>query len=205
MKVTYFDKQLKKGEKDINFGDKTPSINLILQNLRVSLFNSRKARAVTKTKAEVRGGGKKPWRQKGTGRARTGSIRNPHWVGGGVSHGPRNINWSLSMSKNMAKRAFKDLFKVKAEQEQLNIVNFDSFTAPKSKDLRILLKSVLETNADKSITIIVNKEESLVKSASNFANIKTFDINSLSIKDVASSENVIISEKALSNLEERLK
>ncbi len=202
MKISYFDKKLNKSDKELNLDASKVNLNLVLQNLRVLFFNSRTAMAVTKTKAEVSGGGKKPWRQKGTGRARTGSIRNPHWVGGGVSHGPRNVNWNISMSKKMAKKAFRDALAIKATNKTLNIVEFD-FKAPKTKELTTILNTVnLEKNA--TTAVILNKEANVEKSAANLKKVYTVDVNSLNVKDIVSAKNVIISEKALSVLSERL-
>lgn len=205
MKINFFDKKLNKTAKDLNFSIKAPNENLILHALRVLFFNERKARAVTKTKAEVRGGGKKPWRQKGTGRARTGSTRNPHWVGGGVSHGPRNINWTLSISKVMGKKAFVSAVFLKASQKQIDIVDFPELKSPKCKEVKQIFNTVLADDAKKTILLITNNDEFLLKSVRNLKNVKSASSSEVNTKDIVTANRIIITQNALSKFEERVK
>src|SRR3990167_3847268 len=132
---------------DAIFGLK-PKINLIHQAVVAQTANGRKVLAHTKDRSEVRGGGKKPWRQKGLGRARHGSIRSPIWSGGGVTHGPRKEkNYAKKINKKMAKKAFYTVLSAKARDNEIIVLDDLKFAEPKTK-LAAEMFSKFEKNKD---------------------------------------------------------
>lgn len=206
MKISFFDAKLNKSQKEVKLGIEAEKPSIVLQSIRVALFNGRKARAVTKTKAMVSGGGKKPWRQKGTGRARTGSTRNPHWVGGGVAHGPQNINWSLNIPKTFKKIAFKSALLKKINDQNIYFVDFSSIKEVKTKSAKNILNTVV---GDKFLTeptlVVTNKEDNIVKSFNNLKNVKTVSANVVSTKDIVGASKILISSNSEKVFLERVK
>lgn len=157
----------------------------------------------SKTRAEVSGGGKKPWRQKGTGRARHGSTRSPIWVGGGVAHGPKKEkNFNLKVNKKVRNLAYKSAWVQQVE----NIVVLDKleFESPSTKDFKILLKN-LKIDNEKRILFIANKEHLNVwKSARNIANLLTTTQDYLLVEDIVLANKILITKEILSKIQERL-
>lgn len=193
-------------EKDIelDFSEisiKESSNESILQTLRVMFANLRMARAVTQGKGSVRGGGRKPYRQKGTGRARQGSIRNPHFVGGGVAHGPRVRNWSLKISKKVSKNVFCHLLHKKITQNKVFVINDEKyFKVPSVKKFLDLL----EKNQPKNLIVVAPKESMLSKSARNLDHVSIKSIYSLSPFDILKSDIIILSTLVVPTLQKRL-
>jgi len=162
--------------------------------------NSRQVLAHTKTRAEVRGGGKKPWKQKGTGRARHGSSRSPIWVGGGITFGPRNDrNYSLSVNKKMKKKAMAMVLSEKVANNQLIIVDSLSLPEIKTKLLNNALNA-LPVNKAKTIIAMNKNDENVVKSARNLPKVMTLPAASLNVVDVMSHPYLLIEEAALETL-----
>ncbi len=162
--------------------------------------NSRQVLAHTKTRAEVRGGGKKPWKQKGTGRARHGSSRSPIWVGGGITFGPRNDrNYSLSVNKKMKKKAMAMVLSEKVANNQLIIVDSLSLPEIKTKLLNNALNA-LPVNKAKTIIAMNKNDENVVKSARNLPKVMTLPAASLNVVDVMSHPYLLVEEAALETL-----
>lgn len=162
--------------------------------------NSRQVLAHTKTRAEVRGGGKKPWKQKGTGRARHGSSRSPIWVGGGITFGPRNDrNYSLSINKKMKKKAMAMVLSEKVANNQLIIVDSLSLPEIKTKLLHNAL-NVLPVNKAKTIIAMNKNDENVIKSARNLPKVMTLPAAALNVVDVMSHPYLLIEEAALETL-----
>ena len=126
--------------------------NLLLQYIRVFLANKRQGTSSTKTRGEVSGGGKKPWKQKGTGRARHGSSRSPIWAGGGISHGPKPVDWSLSLPKKMKKLSMISALSSKTQASALKIVQDFNFDSPKTKQMEDFMANTSLT--DKTLLIL---------------------------------------------------
>ena len=193
----------KKGAVEISdkmFGAK---VNDELMRLCVvrQLSNARQANAHTKTRAEVRGGGKKPWRQKGTGRARFGSTRNPIWKGGGVAFGPRNVrNYEKMMPKKARRLALFSGLSQKASGKAIFALDKFDVKAPKTKDFTALLSKL---PAGRSLLVVLaEKNINLEKSAKNIPNVKTILVNFLNLHDLLKYEKVMFMEPALKKAEE---
>lgn len=170
--------------------------DLVLQYLRYQTFNSRFPWAHTKIRAEVRGGGKKPWKQKGTGRARHGSIRSPQWKGGGVVFGPRNtINWKLKMPTNMRRKALLTLLSDKIRNNDVKVIlNLNDITQIKTKFAVNILKN-LNVHNKKVLIIFNNKNINVEKSFLNIQNVKTLLVQYINPKDLM-YYNVILLDKS---------
>jgi len=161
--------------------------------------NLRRPWAHTKTRDEVSGGGKKPWRQKGTGRARHGSTRSPIWVGGGVSHGPRNDkDYSQKINKKMKKGAFYSVLSRKVSDDQLKVVDGITAKSGKTKALNTLLLGFYNTKEVPS-TLIVSKAQGveLVLAAQNLPKVKVVTPDVLSILDLLNYETVLIEKESV--------
>ncbi|QGS52372.1 50S ribosomal protein L4 [Spiroplasma tabanidicola] len=156
----------------------------------------------TKTRAEVRGGGRKPWRQKGTGRARQGSIRAPQWRGGGIAFGPTpNINYKKAVNRKVRQLAIRSALSLKAREENLVILDKFAFSKPSTKEMLSVMKNV---KIDNQKTLIVTKEheEVVVKSAGNIPGVKTLDFQKMNIFDLLNASKLVLTEDAVNRIEE---
>ena len=163
------------------------------------LANQRQGTQSTKTRAEVRGGGRKPWRQKGTGRARQGSIRAPHFVGGGVTFAPKPRDYSYKMPKKMKRLAMKSVLTSKLQNNEIIIVNEIKLDAPKTKDMVKFLQAI---NADKKALIVLGENDfNVVKSASNIPTVQTTSANTLNVYDILKYNSFILTEDAIKKIE----
>lgn len=166
--------------------------------------NARINLAHTKTRGEVRGGGRKPWAQKGTGRARFGSIRNPIWRGGGITFGPRGTeNYSRKLGKAAKQTALKQALSLAAKDDQLVILDtFDCETGKVKPTLQLLQKMGM---SDKRVLLVVSVNDELVqRSTRNLSGVKAVAAQSLGVNDILNSEYVVLTKKALEQLESRL-
>ncbi|MDP2684095.1 MAG: 50S ribosomal protein L4 [bacterium] len=182
------------------FGIKV-KLELVQQAIRTQEANSRQVIAHTKGRADVRGGGKKPWRQKGTGRARHGSIRSPLWKGGGVTFGPRNDrNYSLKMNKKARRKALLMLLSDKLTHKKIVVLDKMELAGIKTKDFMAVINKL---PIKKSILVVLPKsDKNIIKSASNVPKIKTINANSLNVIDVVKSNNLLILQDSLKVIEE---
>ncbi|RJQ35603.1 50S ribosomal protein L4 [Candidatus Parcubacteria bacterium] len=164
--------------------------------------NAREVLAHTKGRSEVRGGGKKPWNQKGTGRARHGSIRSPLWVGGGITFGPTSArNFSVKINKKLKKKVLTMVLSDKVASDRLILV--DSYQLPEGKTKS--LKNVLDKFPSKGkSTLIVtkNSEENIVRAAKNMTKVGTIGYNSLNILDILKNEYLFINKDLLNKVKE---
>lgn len=178
------------------------NIPLLHQAMLMYQANKRSGTASTKDRSEVRGGGKKPWRQKGTGRARVSSIRNPIWRGGGVAFGPRPRDYSFSLPAKMKKLALKSCLSSKLEEGQVVVIDKIELDQPKTK----LFKAVLDSLKVKGgALVILNKIDDNVKKASrNIPSVTVRTLKDFNMMDVLGHESVVITEPALKNLTKRL-
>lgn len=183
------------------FGQKVNE-GLIYQVVRAEMANTRLGAAKTKTRAEVSGGGAKPWRQKGTGRARAGSIRSPLFVGGGTVFGPRPRNYELKVPRKMRKAALKSALSAKAKDKEIIVVDKLAFKEPKTKEAQ---EVITKLKVDKKSTILVEKaDENVTKSFRNLPNTKVISLDQLSSYAVLDNKVLIITKDALSKLTEVL-
>jgi large subunit ribosomal protein L4 len=169
---------------------------LIQQAVRTQLANKRIVLAHTKTRAEVRGGGKKPWKQKGTGRARHGSIRSPIWKGGGVTFGPRkDRNFSLKMNKKAKRQALFMTLSDKAEGKKVIVLDQLAMPVVKTKSfLSILSKLPIKGSI---LVILPKSDQKIIKSVRNLPFAKTISADSLNIYDVIGHEFLLLPKESL--------
>ncbi|MFT9494174.1 50S ribosomal protein L4 [Anaerosolibacter sp.] len=164
------------------------------------LANQRQGTQSAKTRAEVRGGGRKPWKQKGTGRARQGSIRSPQWVGGGVVFAPKPRDYRYALPKKVKRLAMKSALSSKVQSENIIVVEALDMNAPKTKDMANILKNL---NVEKKALIVMSdKNDNVVKSASNLPGITTTLVTTLNVYDILNHEKFIITKDAVHKVEE---
>ncbi len=174
--------------------------NLMHQALVRQLANARLGTHKTKGRSEVRGGGAKPWRQKGTGRARQGSRRAPNWVGGGIVFGPRPRKYTKDMPRKMRRAALRSALSVKANAEQLLVVDNLSVETPKTKVIVDILNA-LEVNEQSVLIVLPEKDAPLQRSANNLPKVKTLLANYLNIRDLLGYDTVIMPKGAIEYIE----
>jgi large subunit ribosomal protein L4 len=161
--------------------------------------NKRQGTASTKTKGEVAGGGRKPWTQKHTGRARAGSIRSPLWKGGGVSHGPKPRDYSFSIPKKARRLALYTALSAKARDNELVVIDDLNFNIPKTKQMVGILKALNIDNS--SCLIVVSKtNETVWKSARNIPSVKVMTSTELNAYEVLKPKKVLLTKEALSSI-----
>jgi len=164
------------------------------------LANKRQGTQSTKTRSEVRGGGRKPWRQKGTGRARQGSIRAPQWIKGGIALGPKPRSYRYTLPKKVRRLALKSALSSKVESNKLIVLEDLKFDQIKTKQMVKVLKNLkLNNNA---LIVMENKNENVEKSARNIPGIKTALVNTINVYDILKYENFIITKDAVRKVEE---
>ena len=193
----------KKGSLDVSDAMFKVVVNDELIRLSVirQLANRRQASAHVKTRAEVRGGGKKPWRQKGTGRARFGSSRNPIWRGGGIAFGPRNVlNFSIEMPKKARRSALFSCLSQKAADSKVFALDSYKVDNPKTKDFAAMVKKL--PSGRNLLIVLEKKDEVIEKSASNLPNVKTILVDYLNPHDLLSHDNIMFMEPSLKKAEE---
>lgn len=178
------------------------SEHAVYEVVKNQLANKRQGTQSAKTRAEVRGGGKKPFRQKGTGRARQGSIRSPQWVGGGVVFGPTPRSYSYKLPRKVRRLALTSVLSQKVQEDKLTVVEALTFDQPKTK----LFKEVLANlKADtKTLVVLEGDNETAYLSARNIPNVKVIDDYNVNVLDVVDADRVVITKAALSTVEEAL-
>ena len=164
------------------------------------LANQRQGTQSTKTRAEVRGGGRKPWRQKGTGRARQGSIRAPQWIKGGIALGPKPRSYKYTVNKKERRLAIKSLLSSKVLENELTVVDALAFDEIKTKQMVSALTSLkLE---GKTLILLSEKNENVQKSARNIEGVKTLLVNTINVYDLLKYKNLVITLDTVKKLEE---
>ena len=164
------------------------------------LANQRQGTQSTKTRAEVRGGGKKPWRQKGTGRARQGSIRAPHWVGGGIALGPKPRSYKYKVNKKERRLAIKSVLSSKVLENELVVVDKIDFKEIKTKNMVNALGNLKVSG--KTLILLPEKNENVQKSARNIEGVKTSLVNTINVYDLLKYTNLVITLDTVKKLEE---
>ena len=163
------------------------------------LANQRQGTGSTKTRAEVRGGGRKPWRQKGTGRARQGSIRAPQWMKGGIALGPKPRSYKYAIPKKMRKLALKSVLTSKVEEKELIVVDKLELKEIKTKEMVKVLNNL---NTKKALIVLSEKNLNVQASARNIENVKTTLVNTINVFDLLKYDNLVETEDAIKKLEE---
>lgn len=174
--------------------------SLVAQAIRVRLINARTGTAHTKTRAEVRGGGRKPWRQKGTGRARHGSTRSPIWTGGGITFGPRAHKPSATMPTSMRRSALFSALTDKLQNKGLMVVNTFELKQPKTQLVNKIFQD-LDVNSS-ALIVVPAKDEALIKATRNLPNVKVMVAPVLHPYEILKHQTVIILKDSLSVMED---
>ena len=167
----------------------------------MQLNNRRAGTAATKSKGLVRGGGKKPWRQKGTGRARAGSIRSPLWVGGGTIFGPQPRDYSFRMPRKARKEALLSALSLKNRDGKIIVVDKLELEEAKTK---LMVKALAELKVTSALIVIPQPDEKIERSSRNIPAVKVLRVEGLNVYDLLRYEHLILTEGALKLLEERL-
>ncbi len=187
----------KSGSVDLNediFGQE-PNMSLMHQVVNAQLAARRQGTHSTKTRAEVRGGGAKPWRQKGTGRARAGSIRAPHWIGGGVAHGPKPRSYAQRTNKKMIAGALKSALSDRAASDSIIVVDSWGFDGPRTKDAKAALAALgVEGRA---LVVVDRDDDAAWKSFRNLPGVHLLSPGQLNAYDVLCSDVVIFTQDSL--------
>ena len=163
------------------------------------LANQRQGTQSTKTCTEVRGCGRKPWRQKGTGRARQGSIRAPQWTGGGVALGPKPRSYRFSVNKKLRRLALKSALSTKVAENEIIVIDELKLDSFKTKEMAAILKAF---EADNALVVTAGKDDNVVRSAANIPGIETSMAENLNVYDVLKHSKFIVTKDAVSKIEE---
>ncbi len=174
--------------------------SVIHQAVVQRLANERQGTKSTLTRSEVRGGGAKPWRQKGTGRARQGSIRSPQWVKGGVVFAPKSRDFSKKMNAKAKAVALLSALSQKIRDEEVIFVDEIKVAAPKTKEMAAFLKAF---NLEKSVLLVMdNNDEAVLRASANIEKISTIAANQINTYDVVKNAKLVISKQAVQQIEE---
>ena len=176
-------------------------INEHLVHLAVvrQLANKRQGTQKAKTRSEVRGGGRKPWRQKGTGHARQGSIRAPQWTGGGVVFAPVPRDYEVKMNKKERRAALKSALTSKVQDNKLVVVDSLTLAEAKTKEMQKVLTNL---KADKTLVITAADDQNVAISARNIADVQTATVNTMNVYDVMKHNTVVVTKDAVASIEE---
>ena len=176
-------------------------INEHLVHLAVvrQLANNRQGTQKAKTRSEVRGGGRKPWRQKGTGHARQGSIRAPQWTGGGVVFAPVPRDYEVKMNKKERRAALKSALTSKVQDNKLVVVDSLALAEVKTKEMQKVLTNL---KADKALVVTADDDQKVVLSARNIADVQTATVNTINVYDVMKHNTVVVTKDAVASIEE---
>ncbi len=165
------------------------------------LANQRQGTQSTLTRTEVRGGGRKPWRQKGTGHARQGSIRAPQWVHGGIALGPKPRDYSYSINKKEKRLALKSALSSKVVDNDIIVLDAIKLDEFKTKAVVEMLKS-LNAEGKKALIVLNGVDKKIIKSAANIPGVKTTQVNTLNVYDILNYDKFIVVEDAVKKIEE---
>ena len=177
-----------------------PNENIVHSVLVNYLANQRQGTQSTKTRAEVRGGGRKPWRQKGTGRARQGSIRAPQWIKGGIALGPKPRSYSYRINKKEKQLAIKSLLSAKVLDNELTVVDKLEVKEPKTN---VMVKALTSLKVEgKTLIILADKNENVVLSSRNIKGVKTIELNTINVFDLLNCNKLVLPLDTVKKLEE---
>lgn len=178
--------------------------DLLHQVVVMSLANKRAGTASTKDRSDVRGGGKKPWRQKGTGRARAGSIRSPLWRGGGIVFGPHPKDYSYSLSKKIRRKALIHALASKIQEKNLIVLDDFKIDKPKTKKMIEILKK-LNILGEKNLLVVKLLDETIKMAGRNLAALKLMNVKDLNAYEILNTTKVILTKEAFLEIEREAK
>ena len=173
--------------------------HLVHQAVVLYLANQRQGTQKAKTRSEVSGGGRKPWRQKGTGHARQGSTRSPQWTGGGVVFAPVPRDYSFKMNKKEKRAALKSVLTAKVQENKFKFIDEHKFDEIKKKNMKQVLDNL---NVNKALIVVGEEGENVVKSARNIADIQTASPSTINVYDILKYDTVIITKSSVEAIEE---
>jgi large subunit ribosomal protein L4 len=174
-----------------------PNVPVMHQAYVRQMANARQGTHDTKTRGEVRGGGRKPWRQKGTGRARQGSIRSPQWKGGGVVWGPHPRKYTQAMPKKMRRLAIRSVLSVKQRDQQLVVVDGLNSVEPRTREMRQVLAKLPNGEARSTLILVAGDNESIRRGASNLVKVKVLSAGYVNMRDVLTHERLLVTREAV--------
>ncbi|PJZ45448.1 50S ribosomal protein L4 [Leptospira brenneri] len=177
------------------------SLGAIYDAVKAENANNRQGTHSTKDRSEVRGGGIKPWAQKGTGRARQGSIRAPHFVGGGIIHGPKPRDYSSNLSRSVKKKAVLSILNKKAEENRIAIIEDVEPSSYSTKSIYNILKNMEIAEKGNVGFVVAGENQFLKKSTRNIENLKYVNSKRVVCRDILYNNNLVISESALKELQ----
>ncbi|HCX61126.1 MAG TPA: 50S ribosomal protein L4 [Clostridiales bacterium] len=202
-KVALYDiKGSQVGEIELNdsvFGVEV-NTHVMYEAVKNYLANQRQGTQSAKTRADVRGGGRKPWRQKGTGRARQGSIRSPQWKGGGVVFAPKPRDYSYSIPKKVKRLALKSALSSKVQDQEIIVIDSLALEQAKTKEMVKVLQN-LKANK-KTLIVIPERDETVVRAAANIPGVKTAYVNTINVYDILNCDSFLITKEAVNKVEE---
>ena len=189
--------------KEITLNEKVfgiePNENVVHSVIVNYLANQRQGTQSTKTRAEVSGGGRKPWRQKGTGRARQGSIRAPQWIKGGIALGPKPRSYSYKINKKEKQLALKSVLSAKVTEKELVVIDKLQLKEIKTAEMAKILNAIKVENA---LIILPVKDEIIVRSTNNIKGIETSSVDRMNSYEILKHKNLVITEDAVKKIEE---
>lgn len=171
-----------------------PNEHIVTEAVNLQRAATRQGTHAVKTRSQVRGGGRKPWRQKGTGQARHGSIRSPLWVGGGVTFGPQPRKYGYNMPKKTRRIAIKSALSLKAQADSVLVLEELALDAPKTKEFVSVLDA-LNVN-EKALVVLAEKDENVARSASNLQGVKVITVDQLNVLDLLMHDKLILTKDA---------
>ncbi|MCI1931300.1 MAG: 50S ribosomal protein L4 [Clostridia bacterium] len=163
------------------------------------LANQRQGTQSTKTRAEVSGGGRKPWRQKGTGRARQGSIRSPQWKGGGVVFAPKPRDYTMRLNKKLKRLALKSALSTKVAEEKIIVLDELTLSEVKTKEMANVLANI---NAGKALVVMDGSNTNVILSARNIPEVKTAAVNTINVYDILKYNTLVLTKDAVAKIQE---
>ncbi len=179
-----------------------PNTHVLHDAVVMQLASRRQGTHAVKNRSAVRGGGRKPWRQKGTGRARQGSIRSPQWVGGGVVFGPTPRSYAYKLPKKVRRLALKSALSTKVQDESITVLETLALDVPKTKEM---IKILAALNINEKVLIVTNeKDEVVLKSANNLPNVKVQYASQINTLDILAHDKLIITKDAAESIGEVL-
>ena len=179
---------------------------LVHESVRAELNARRKGTASTKTRAEARGGGAKPWRQKGTGRARAGSSRSPIWTGGGITFGPKPRNYTFKVNRKERRAALRSALSVHAERGTIAVLDPEPFTAPSTKQAAELIESWPARPNGGSVLVVLNEDQvDVALSFRNLPRVSVLPASDVGVADLVGAASLLFTEDALDELTRRAK
>ncbi len=189
------------GSMELNDSIFAVEVNEHLMHLAVvaQLANKRQGTQSAKTRAEVSGGGRKPWRQKGTGHARQGSTRSPQWTGGGVVFAPKPRDYSVKMNKKEKAGAIKSALTSRVVEEKIFVMEDLNFDEIKTKQVKAVLDGL---KIEKALIVTADKDEKVILSARNLGEVRTVTSNAINVYDILKYNNLVITKDAVAKIEE---